>query len=524
MDIDSTITAVTVFVDRARVTRTAGISLEAGIQKIVLRGLPMRIDPESVRVAGRGDGVKIAGVDVVTEFHTEAPEANVSALQTQLEDLALQDRVYADEEASLAVRADMLDKLKASSGAEFAKGLAFGRIGVDALHAVTDYIFEQHTAMAARKRELDRQRLQLAKLITAVKGRLQQVEQPKKEQRRSIAVELEAAQAAQATLEVTYMVTGAKWKSHYDLRLNGDTLAVSYLAGVEQQSGEDWPSLALSLSTARPATTKTVPELPPWYLSVFVPRPMPQSVPAPVAAAPMMARHREFSTAAAPEPPPPPAPMQNYQASVEASGASVTYRIGRPLAVPSDGSTHRALVANFDLPAQLDYITAPKIAEEAYLRAKIMNNSEYVMLAGKANIFHGDEFVGATEIPVTAAKEELELQLGIDDRVKVERELASRDVSKTFIGNNRRVQYGYRIKLQSLLDRPAKITVLDQLPHSTSEEIKVKPMEIKPQPLEHSELSILRWDTTLLPNQKVEIVFGFQVEYPRQLNITGLRD
>ena len=69
-----------------------------------------------------------------------------------------------------------------------------------------------------------------------------------------------------------------------------------------------------------------------------------------------------------------------------------------PPLIPFDGSPHKTMVTNLDLQAALDYVTVPKIAEEAYLRAKITNTSDSILLPGPANIFHEDEFVG-TDLP-----------------------------------------------------------------------------------------------------------------------------
>ncbi len=52
-------------------------------------------------------------------------------------------------------------------------------------------------------------------------------------------------------------------------------------------------------------------------------------------------------------------------AQIESGGAAVTYRVARPVAVPSDRSPHRTTVTALDLGARLDYVTAPKIATEA---------------------------------------------------------------------------------------------------------------------------------------------------------------
>ena len=102
--------------------------------------------------------------------------------------------------------------------------------------------------------------------------------------RREIQVAIEATAETDVELQVTYVVDEASWKPLYDVRLEGQTVTLSYLASVTQRSGEDWSGVALSLSTAQPATTTELPELEPWYVSTQ--RPMPTGPPQLIMAAP----------------------------------------------------------------------------------------------------------------------------------------------------------------------------------------------------------------------------------------------
>jgi uncharacterized protein (TIGR02231 family) len=210
------------------------------------------------------------------------------------------------------------------------------------------------------------------------------------------------------------------------------------------------------------------------------------------------------------------------EATVESGGAAVTYRVARPVAVPSDGSPHRTAVTTLDLSARLDYVTAPKIALEAYLRARVKNSSAFVLLPGWANIFHDADFVGRTHLETIAPNEEFEAHLGVDDRVKVERELSGRAVDKTLIGNTRRTQFSYTITLTNLLASPARITTFDQLPVSRHEAIKVKLQDAAPRPAEHNDLNILTWELELKPQEKRTLFFAFTVEHPRDMTVIGI--
>jgi uncharacterized protein (TIGR02231 family) len=170
----------------------------------------------------------------------------------------------------------------------------------------------------------------------------------------------------------------------------------------------------------------------------------------------------------------------------------------------------------------LDYVTAPKLVEAVYRRAQVTNDSPYTLLPGTANLFAGDEFIGATELELVAPQGEIELYLGPDDRVKVERELKRREVDKKFIGDKRRLHYAYEITLENLLPTEARVTLHDQIPVSRHEDVKVKLSAAEPEPSEQSELNLLDWELELAPGEKRDVRFGFTVEHPRAMRLTGL--
>ena len=196
-------------------------------------------------------------------------------------------------------------------------------------------------------------------------------------ERVNINVVVEATAEADLELELTYSVTGASWSPLYDIRLVENNVSVGYLANVQQTTGEDWPAVNLALSTAHPAVSTTIPELDPWYVDVYQP-PMPMM--ARMAKAPQggaaMSTYAPAPMQADEAAAPPPPPVQFSTATVETTGTAVTFRVGRPVAIPSDGSPHKTLITNLEMDAKLDYVTVPKIAEEAYLRAKITNTSD----------------------------------------------------------------------------------------------------------------------------------------------------
>ena len=67
------------------------------------------------------------------------------------------------------------------------------------------------------------------------------------------------------------------------------------------------------------------------------------------------------------------------------------------------------------------------------------------LLPGQANIFRDNTFVGTMQLENVSPGEQFKLNLGIDEGLKIERQLVERQVDKKLIGNQRRTSYGYRL-------------------------------------------------------------------------------
>jgi uncharacterized protein (TIGR02231 family) len=326
-------------------------------------------------------------------------------------------------------------------------------------------------------------------------------------------------------VELTYTVSGVSWQPIYDLRLveTGEAqpvLEVDYLAQVTQRSGEAWQDVTLALSTARPALAGRLPQLDPWFIGLLPP----PIIHADMAAmpAPMAAPMRAKSIQAAPVLAMEEAKADNLEAEIETQGAAVTYRIPANVSIPADGAPHKVAVTNLQFEPQLDFVTAPKLVDAVFRRAKVTNNSPFTFLPGAANLFAGSEFIGTMHQEMIPPQGKIELFLGVDDRLKVKRELKRREVDKKLIGSKRRIAYGYEITVENLLPRQARLTLHDQFPVSKHEDIKVRLEDVSPQPAEQSELHLLKWEFDLAAQEKRQVRFDFSVEYPPVLDVVGL--
>lgn len=525
----SEIVAITVYPGQARITRRASTRLEPGTRTVVFDNLPTTVQDDSVRVSGRGPAT-VAAVDLRTSWQATHPdESRAGQLDDELRTLSAQLDELTDRLTVLEAQVAATRALAAATSGSFARELARGRLQPATVGEVNTALAQQVSGLLDQGRPLKVERTRLESERARVEREIAALA-PVSVDRRQVLVTLDVAPAdhqVAVELDLTYLVSGASWQPRYDVRLLEGALHVDWFAMVTNSCGEDWPACELRLSTARPTGTLEIPELDPWYLREYTPPrpPMPYgaAMPAPGApqGAPMMARAMaadlamEVATASA---------MPAAKTTVEHGLTASTYSVHRPSEIPDDGEPHQVLITGLQLPARLDHVTAPLLSDDVVVRVVATNSSEHTLRAGRAALFHGQEFVGGTHLDVWAPGEEVELSLGLDDRVRVTRDLVHRSVAKARLGANRRHEARYRITVGNYSPGRVDVTVLDQLPVARSAEIVVRDVHLHPKPAEVTDLGVVTWKLGLDPGQQAELGIGFSVDVGKNITLDGWRE
>jgi uncharacterized protein (TIGR02231 family) len=520
--LDAPIVAVTVFRDGARVQRSGTVNVEPGLRPVVVGGLPPSVDPASVRVAARGSGLALLDVEVHRGYRTDPLREDTARLRSDVERCRDLVQELDDEDTAEQARLNFLGHLSEAAATALARAVSFGRGDHDDLARMAGHLSADTSGALARRREIGARKRVARRELEAAEQRLEAAETRggMPDAVTEVSATLEASAPAAAEVDVSYHVSGASWRPLYDLTLDGERLAVSYLAEVRQRSGEDWPAVELVLSTTRRGLHQALPELDPWYIGRARRVPEPQVMMARKGTALSAMAIASRTAELAPEAPP--ITAEPVGGDDGESGAGLAYRVPRPLAVPADGEPYKTMVARFELDAALDYLAVPVLAPEAYTRATVTNTSSLLLLPGPARVFHGPQFVGETSLETVAAGEEFELQLGVDDQIRVERELRRRSTTKAMIGGTRTVDVAYEITVENHRPGQARVSVHDHIPVSSDGEIKVRLREAKPEPASQTDLGELTWDLSLDAGQSATIRYRFTVEHPAQLTVVGL--
>ena len=512
MDLVAPIVAVTVHPDRARVTRRGTVTLAAGPNELVVAGLPETLLDDSVRVAGRSDqAVRVVGVDVVRRDLVAAPDERVRAAEQAVREAERALAAIDGADAGDAAREQLLQRLALRSGDRLARALAEGAADPARVAEVSGAVAAQLVEVAAERRAHAERRVDAEHARAAAQSELDRLRASSRT-RRDAVIAVEADVPCELAVDLTYVAVGAGWSCAYDARIDGSgPLALTWYGLVSQATGEDWPACELTLSTARPGVAGTVPELEPWWVDVRPPAPpMPLAAAAPAGEFDMM--HLEKAVVA-----------QDVLAELQEGALAVAWRLARPTAVPADGTPHRTTVATATLDARLDHVVAPAVDPAAHLRATVVNTGGHALLAGPLSAFVDGDFVGSTHVDTTAPGAELELYLGVDDRVAVERELMERTPHRALLGGKISAVERWRIEVHNGRPAPVRLVVRERVPVSRHPDVQVVDVDVKPEPAERDELGRLEWTASVEPNGTWEANVRFGVRHARGVPVVGWR-
>lgn len=527
--VDSQIVAVAVYSDQALVTRRGVVSLTGQERELIITPLPNTLEPDSVRVSGAGKvAVRLLGVNTERIFSTEPVGENLSQLTKQIQSLEAEWRCLQAQIDGLALQSRFIEGLRESTQEPFAQSLSRKNLSLSETLDFVNFLGSQYTEYAINTQECKSQQQELDKQLQALRQQLQQTQTPHSKESFSLTVTVEPEGAGEFELEMSYVVNFASWTPLYDLRVStvSHSLNLGYLAEITQNTGEDWIGVALTLSTAKPGLGTLPPKPQPWYIDIPHPQEysmMPKAIrsrniPVPAFGETMSdnAVNTEISVESQ-------IVAQTDVAEVSREGSVVTFKLSSHGNIPSDGTPHQMVISSEDFPCSFEYVAMPRLVSFAYLQARVKNSLNATLLPGRANIFRDNIFVGKTQLENILPGQEFQLNLGIDEGLKIERELVERQVEKKLIGNNRKIVYGYRVVITNLLNQEAQLTLTEQLPISRNEQIKVRLTRSNPQiPL--GEMGILEWTLTFPPEAKREIYYQFTVEHPSELTVVGLEE
>jgi len=515
-----TIKQVTVFLNRAQVETTTGINIEAGKTEIRLQNQTTFLDPNSIQVSGKGDFI-ILSVEHETDYlKKENKPVKIQNLEdsiakyNMLIDFNNQiNEVLAKEEQLIVANQDIKGQNTNLTAKELQEMADFFR----------ERIEEIREEIIDNKMLIRKQQVKLVSFTNQLAEYNQTMNQPSS----TIIVTVSSKVPVSGSLTTTYITSNAGWYPLYDIRAKDSKSPVqlAYKAQVYQNTGYDWKNVKITLSTTNPAAGGNKPELSNWYVNIYDPSAVKYKKASVTRSYAPQAEMESYSkdakademnwnqSAAA-------TTVADYTSEVETT-LSVEFAIGVPYTILSGGKGQQVDIKNIDLSADYEYAAVPKLDLSAFLLARITKWDTYNILSGNANIYFEGTFVGKTYIDASNTSDTLNISLGRDPRIVIERNLITDYTSKKMIGTNRKEEYGYEIVVRNTKKDPVVIVVEDQYPISQNSSLEVELIESSGATVDPI-TGKLTWRLTLAGAESKKLILKYSIKYPKDKKVSGM--
>ena len=522
---DSDIDAVTVYPRGAEITRLASVELEQGDHTLTLDNLPGTIDPHSIRVEGvSSSDLQIASVDSKTVHVTDEVATAGERRRIEREIEALRDQHAAIDQliSDATYQRTLLQELATKPFSMHSPGDKPVSVSSDEFGNMFDLVSARLTALSKTVLDANIRKRGIAKDITELQKSLSELA-PKQRIKTVVTVHLASASAGDAQFKLRYKIAEAAWQPYYEARLDStaDSVDPNFTlvrrAEVTQHTSETWDDVKLTLSTARPTGTTAAPELQPEIISLVEERRR-QEVGLMKMMSPRSTNESYDESDVAATPPP---AAELLEAEAVMAGFQALYSIQGRVDIDNAGTAKKVRISSSDMAAELAVQAVPKLDTNAYLTANFTLDGEAPLLRGRVMLFRDGVYMGNGILPTLSPGEDHRLGFGVDDLVKVERVEVKRKTSETgLISTDMVDDRSWSITVKNLHDRVMPVTVFDQLPYSTHEDIEVELLPGSTRPSERDvdkKRGVLAWTYEAAPNKEISISFGYRITRPENV-------
>ena len=503
--------AVTVYPDRALITRTATFNLTPGTNTVEFGNLPVGLVEQSIRVSGDAEtAVKILDVQVKIIYADTIPDSRIKNLQDKFSSLKNQEQVLIKKIEVLKTEMSFIDSLRVYYART--AGSVTSKTPYQDWETALRFVEKNMDTVNAKSLDANSQLKEVRDKISQVEDEIRRTQSYPRKTEKVVKVTLFSENAGRSELHLSYMLFGASWSPLYEERVisGAKTMELVYSGVVRQSTGEDWKGVAVTLSTAQPSAGGAPPELAPWRVGVLETRPALGA-----AAAKTMSvqteRTNDLETISLPE------------AEVREGITAATFVIAAPADIPGDNNPHKVTIASATLPASLSYTCVPKLSEGVYLTDSTRNTSDYPFLPGPTNVFLDNSFVTSSSMGSVPPGQDFSAYLGADKGIRVERKLINRFTESTgLLSKKTKTTYTFLISIHNGKKVPVDLLVKDQVPVSTDERISVQLLDPDPAEAKPDDRGIIIWHLTLKPQEKRDLNLKFSIEYPSDLRVSGI--
>lgn len=556
-DIESEVKKVRLYLTAALETRTGKITLEAGQHDVVFRGLPSSLLEESIRATGTGDAT-ILSVSARREYlrpGAERPEAKMIEDSIQLLEFRLNLKTGIKEVLASTRRMILANRS--------VKGKNTGMEPEDVIE-LADMYREKLKQMDEKNIENEIEIKKIYARLAILRKQYEEASGGAKISTSEVLVKVKVNTRTEVNFNLEYITLDAGWIPLYDIRTEGldAPLLFQFKASVWQNTGTDWNNVDITLSTGNPLESIDKPEINPLLLSFNAPfRPyrgnmfkskvtkdnqgyeqdgkaeefnerksQVDELKKQIDQQNMQQQEIYFSTQRPTDnattyswdQPSNVYKVEQVRGYLDSdAGISTEFLVSTPYSIPSDGKEYNVDVHEKTITCSYRFFAAPAKDPNAFLVARVVGWDQLNLVPATATIFNQGTFVGRIDIDPNTTEDTLELSLGRDKNIHVQRASVANKTSRNVSSSTVKEQFAFEVKVANNKTQIIDIYITDQVPVSPMKDVVVDVTQISEADF-NKEKGILSWRLTIPPGEKKILPVEYNVKYPKTYVISNL--
>ncbi len=509
------LTNVTVYNDRALLSKTVTVILKKGHFDLYMNNISPSISTDTIRVDVNSNDIKLNEVSYKEIFLKQEANPKVKLYKDKIKNIKITIDKLKNRNTALNNQLTTLKSIKAELEEISAKSFTRSSLNIDNLSKSLSFILTKYTdtlnAINDNKRSINKYEDKIDyynKLLSKL------VSQNKVDRRIYLSGYAKAAKSF--TFNIKYIAYSASWKPLYRVYLssNKKNIKMEYYAKVSQRTGEDWKNVQLILSTSMPNYGLKAPVITPQFLKNITYRTnhMYDSMTRPKGRnkSLMTAGKEGIALGAAPVAP-----------KIVENAYTVEYRTKSKYTVLSDNTPKKVYLQTQKITGNTIYSVVPRLDTKVYAQIKSINKSIAPILSGHVAVYYGQSYVGEYYLKKVLPGEKFSMDLGPVSFFKVKFKLLTRKYTPpTIISKKKKYFFKYQMSINNISNNNYQILVYDRIPVSQDSKILIKNVNILPKGYEiNNDTGIIKWKLQIKSKQKIEGNTSYEVICPKKYRL-----
>ncbi len=498
------INSVKVFSRGAEVSRAENIKIKSGIDTLRITGLSPYLQDKTIQAKINGAQILNVKFDI-NYLKKQKDEPKLAKIKSQIKSVEGDILDLTDQLSYLEVEYDLILSNKKISTEEI--------IDIEDVKDFVDYFQSKMPDLITKITDSKEQIKKFEKVKELLKKQESELQKVRSKKTGEIEILYKSKQNRQSSIDLSYHVYRCGWSPLYNMRATniGEPIKFEYNAQVFQNTEVNWKNCNLTIATGNPILGGNKPELYTWSIGEYnysnnLRGKYDKSES--LAYATVNEDDTEYKVNK----------RRSQKAIITENLTFSSFEIPQTFSLNSGEGEKAVTLLKRKLPADYQYYAVPKKSNGVFLIAQVTEWEKMPLIPGKSHIYFDETFVGKSYINPKVMSDTLDISLGQDQNI-----LINRTKQEGKCSNNTNIlgatkKRGYEINVKNNRNKAIKIQVIDQIPISKSNKIKVNTKLGEGWSI-NEETGMLEWILEIPSGEKKSTTFEFEIKHPKKLNV-----